>query len=84
MTVDPTPIGETGLPADVRQLSIEQSPIRAITVGAFRFSRAAASSEKGSTFCDSNGAISFESFETLIASSESSSLAASSPAEAAV
>ena len=79
----PIPIGETGLPVDVKQLSTEQSPRRAGRLEVLLFSKAAAISEKEVTFMVSRGPIPWHSLETLIASSESSSLAASSPAFAA-
>jgi hypothetical protein len=81
-TCAPTPIGETGLPVEVRQLSTEQSPTRAGTLEACLFSKAAASSDMEGIFMVSSGAIPARSLETLIANSESSSLAASSPAVA--
>ena len=77
------PIGEIGLPLDVKQLSTEQSPILAGTFTAFLFSRAAAISDRQGIFMVSSGFIPSQSLETLICSSESSSLAASSPAVAA-
>lgn len=77
---EPTPIGDTGLLVEVKQLSTEQSPIRAGIVEAFLLSRAAASSDMDGIFMFSRGTIPWQSLETLMASSESSSLAASSPA----
>jgi hypothetical protein len=75
-------MGETGLLVEVKQLSTEQSPMRAGTLEAFLFPKAAASSDKEGIFMVSSGAIPAHSLETLIANSESSSLAASSPAVA--
>ena len=55
-TCEPTPIGETGLPVEVKQLSTEQSPMRAGTLGACLFSKAAASSDMEGIFMVSGGA----------------------------
>lgn len=77
------PIGETGLPVDVKQLSMEQSPRWAGRLEVLLFSKTAAISDKEGIFMVSRGASPWQSSVTLIASSESSSLAASSPADSA-
>lgn len=70
-----SPVGEKGLPL--------QLPNRAGKSEEFLFSREVASSDKEGIFGVSKGSSPLQSFDTLIANSESSSLAASSPEVAA-
>lgn len=73
------PIGESGLPVEVKQLSIEQSPICA---GILQVGLISTDALNEGIFIVSSGAMPWHSLDTLIANSESSSLAASSPAVA--
>lgn len=77
------PISETELRVGVKQLSTEQLPRRASMLVVVLLSRAATMSDKEGIFMGSFGATSWQSLETFMSSSESSTLAASSPADTA-
>lgn len=76
----PIPIDDNGLPTEDRQLSMEQSPILACPFRYFSSRHPAAISDKEGSL--SSGTAPIQSLLTLIASSESSCLASSSPTDA--
>lgn len=80
ITCEPKVLGENELSNDVKQLSAVQSPTRDGKPDSELLSKVAANSEKQGIVRVSTGLSPGQSLETLIASSESSSLASSSPA----